>query len=209
VRTDQRMWREPTEHAAQQEPDHRYQRWTKHAAEGRPWDFYNFRHFCALSLLFIKRSSNPDRLSSSRRPTVWVSPRTLYRLIDRGRLLAYRFGRVTRPQRDDVDDYIASCRVAPARSATSIVPSAVARPTAQVPSASTVYRILVRHGLVNARLDAADGRTTSAGNGTPPESAGDGWPRGSPDLAEIRSCAAYRSVRANGRSRWMMSSWGT
>jgi len=42
-----------------------------------------------------------------------IVPRTLYRLIDRGELPAYRFGRVIRIQAIDVDAYIATCRVQP------------------------------------------------------------------------------------------------
>lgn len=42
-----------------------------------------------------------------------LTSRTLYRLIDRGQLPAYRFGRVIRLQRGDIEDYITSCRLAP------------------------------------------------------------------------------------------------
>jgi excisionase family DNA binding protein len=35
-----------------------------------------------------------------------LTPRTLYRLIDHGQLLAYRFGRVIRLRRREVEDYI-------------------------------------------------------------------------------------------------------
>ena len=42
-----------------------------------------------------------------------LTPQTLYRLIDLGQLPAYRFGRVIRLQGDEVEDYIATCRVPP------------------------------------------------------------------------------------------------
>lgn len=42
-----------------------------------------------------------------------VQSRTLYRFIDEGRLPAYRFGRVIRLLRADVDAFIRSCRIAP------------------------------------------------------------------------------------------------
>ncbi|HET8930902.1 MAG TPA: helix-turn-helix domain-containing protein [Acidimicrobiales bacterium] len=42
-----------------------------------------------------------------------VTPRTLYRFIDEDDLPAYRFGRVIRLKRSDVDAYIESCRIEP------------------------------------------------------------------------------------------------
>ena len=39
--------------------------------------------------------------------------RTLYRFIDEGDLVAYKFGRVIRLKEDDIDRYIDSCRIAP------------------------------------------------------------------------------------------------
>ena len=42
-----------------------------------------------------------------------ITPRTLYRFIDEGQLPAYRFGRVIRLQRDEVDDFIERCRIQP------------------------------------------------------------------------------------------------
>ena len=42
-----------------------------------------------------------------------ITPRTLYRFIDRGELPAYRFGRVIRLRLSDVDSYIERCRVEP------------------------------------------------------------------------------------------------
>ena len=42
-----------------------------------------------------------------------LTPRTLYRLIDHGQLPAYRFGRVIRLQRREVEDYITACKVVP------------------------------------------------------------------------------------------------
>lgn len=42
-----------------------------------------------------------------------ITPRTLYRLIDRGQIPAYALGRVYRVRRGDLDAYLASVRVAP------------------------------------------------------------------------------------------------
>ena len=56
-----------------------------------------------------------------------VQSRTLYRFIDEGRLPAYRFGRVIRLQRDDVDAFVQSCRIEPG---TLIDTSSIASTTA-------------------------------------------------------------------------------
>lgn len=42
-----------------------------------------------------------------------IATRTLYRLINDGQVPAYRFGRVIRLQRRDVEDYIERCRIEP------------------------------------------------------------------------------------------------
>ena len=42
-----------------------------------------------------------------------ITPRTLYRFIDEGQLPAFKFGRVIRLKKVDVDAYIESCRVEP------------------------------------------------------------------------------------------------
>ncbi|MGH9087839.1 MAG: helix-turn-helix domain-containing protein [Acidimicrobiales bacterium] len=42
-----------------------------------------------------------------------VTLRSLYRFIDGGELVAYKFGRVIRLKEDDVDRFIESCRIAP------------------------------------------------------------------------------------------------
>lgn len=42
-----------------------------------------------------------------------VTTRTLYRFVDEDDLPAYRFGRVIRLKKADVDAYIESCRIAP------------------------------------------------------------------------------------------------
>lgn len=42
-----------------------------------------------------------------------ITPRTLYRFIDEGRLPAYRFGRVIRLRADEVVKFIEDCRIAP------------------------------------------------------------------------------------------------
>jgi excisionase family DNA binding protein len=42
-----------------------------------------------------------------------ITARTLYRFIDQGDIPAYRFGRVIRLKADEVDAFIASCRIEP------------------------------------------------------------------------------------------------
>ena len=42
-----------------------------------------------------------------------ITPRTLYRFIDEGQIPAYKFGRVIRLKRDEVDSFIETCRVEP------------------------------------------------------------------------------------------------
>lgn len=42
-----------------------------------------------------------------------VTPRTLYRFIDDGKIPAYRFGRVIRLKESEIDDFIESSRIAP------------------------------------------------------------------------------------------------
>ncbi len=42
-----------------------------------------------------------------------ITPRTLYRFIDDGRLPAYRFGRVIRLKESEVADFIEECRITP------------------------------------------------------------------------------------------------
>ncbi len=42
-----------------------------------------------------------------------LTPRTLYRLIDDGQITAYKFGRVIRLQRRDVDAFIERSRIQP------------------------------------------------------------------------------------------------
>ena len=42
-----------------------------------------------------------------------VGLRTLYKFIDDGKLVAYRFGRVIRLKRTDVDAFIEACRIEP------------------------------------------------------------------------------------------------
>lgn len=45
--------------------------------------------------------------------TLGLRTRTLYRLIDEGQLPAYRFGRVIRLKRHEVDAFVESCRITP------------------------------------------------------------------------------------------------
>ena len=42
-----------------------------------------------------------------------ITPRTLYRFIDEGQLPAYRFGRVIRLKKAEVDGFIETCRIEP------------------------------------------------------------------------------------------------
>jgi len=42
-----------------------------------------------------------------------ITLRSLYRFIDAGELVAYKFGRVIRLKEDDIDRYIEECRIAP------------------------------------------------------------------------------------------------
>lgn len=42
-----------------------------------------------------------------------ITPRTLYRFIDQGELPAYRFGRVIRVKRADIDAFIDQSRIEP------------------------------------------------------------------------------------------------
>ncbi len=42
-----------------------------------------------------------------------VTLRSLYRFIDEGSLVAYKFGRVIRLKTDDVEQFIEACRIAP------------------------------------------------------------------------------------------------
>lgn len=42
-----------------------------------------------------------------------ITPRTLYRLIDNGKLPAYKFGRVIRLQESEVEAFIQSARIEP------------------------------------------------------------------------------------------------
>jgi excisionase family DNA binding protein len=42
-----------------------------------------------------------------------ITPRTLYRFIDEGQLPAYRFGRVIRLKKAEVDSFIDTCRIEP------------------------------------------------------------------------------------------------
>jgi excisionase family DNA binding protein len=42
-----------------------------------------------------------------------VTPRTVYRLIDEGQLPAYKFGRVIRLKREEVEAFIESSRIKP------------------------------------------------------------------------------------------------
>ena len=57
-----------------------------------------------------------------------ITSRTLYRFIDEGQLPAFKFGRVIRLKKVDVDAYIESCRVEPGSMA-HLYPDTVSKPT--------------------------------------------------------------------------------
>ncbi|MCB0972971.1 MAG: helix-turn-helix domain-containing protein [Actinobacteria bacterium] len=42
-----------------------------------------------------------------------ITPRTLYRFIDEGQLPAYKFGRVIRLRRSELDSFVQHCRIEP------------------------------------------------------------------------------------------------
>lgn len=52
-------------------------------------------------------------LASAAADRLGITSRTLYRFIDEGQLPAFKFGRVIRLKKADVDAYIESCRVEP------------------------------------------------------------------------------------------------
>jgi excisionase family DNA binding protein len=57
---------------------------------------------------------SPEWMSSGEAADILgLRTRTLYRLIDEGQLPAYRFGRVIRLKRHEVDAFVESCRITP------------------------------------------------------------------------------------------------
>ena len=42
-----------------------------------------------------------------------ITTRTLYRFLDEGALASYRFGRVIRIKKSDIDTFVTSCKVVP------------------------------------------------------------------------------------------------
>ena len=60
-----------------------------------------------------------NTVESARR--LGITPRTLYRFIDDGKIPAYRFGRVIRLKESEVADFIESCRIQPGTLDTSAV----------------------------------------------------------------------------------------
>jgi excisionase family DNA binding protein len=59
-------------------------------------------------------AQNPEWMSSGEAADILgLRTRTLYRLIDEGQLPAYRFGRVIRLKRHEVDAFVESCRITP------------------------------------------------------------------------------------------------
>lgn len=60
-----------------------------------------------------------NTVESARR--LGITPRTLYRFIDDGKIPAYRFGRVIRLKESEVAEFIESCRIQPGTLDTSSV----------------------------------------------------------------------------------------
>lgn len=59
-------------------------------------------------------TGNVDWLSTADAArSLGITPRTLYRFIDQGELPAYRFGRVIRVKKKDVDAFIEAARIEP------------------------------------------------------------------------------------------------
>lgn len=59
-------------------------------------------------------TGNVDWLSTAdAADALGITSRTLYRFINKGELAAYRFGRVIRVKREDIDAFIAASRIAP------------------------------------------------------------------------------------------------
>jgi len=59
-------------------------------------------------------AEDPRWLSTKEASTrLGVTLRSLYRFIDQGDLVAYKFGRVIRLKEDDVDRFIDECRITP------------------------------------------------------------------------------------------------
>lgn len=62
----------------------------------------------------LDRDSNPEWWSTKRAAAyLGITLRTLYRLIDEGRIDAYRFGRVYRLRQADVEAFVQRARVEP------------------------------------------------------------------------------------------------
>ena len=62
--------------------------------------------------------------------------RTLYRLIDEGQLPAYRFGRVIRLKRHEVDAFVDRCRITPG-SLEHLYPEGAERQNRELPTTSS------------------------------------------------------------------------
>jgi excisionase family DNA binding protein len=62
----------------------------------------------------VPKSTGPEWMSTvEAHELVGVTLRTLYRLIDEGHIPAYKFGRVIRLRRSDVEGYIEQARIKP------------------------------------------------------------------------------------------------
>jgi len=63
-----------------------------------------------------RRSTSPENLwlsVQSAADQLGLTTRTIYRFINEGKLAAYRFGRVYRIRREDLDSFVASSAVRP------------------------------------------------------------------------------------------------
>ncbi len=62
----------------------------------------------------MPKSTGEDWLSAPEAATaLGLTVRTVYALVDTGDLTAYKFRRVLRIKRDDLEDYVERCRVNP------------------------------------------------------------------------------------------------
>ncbi|MEI7887431.1 MAG: helix-turn-helix domain-containing protein [Actinomycetes bacterium] len=60
-----------------------------------------------------------------------ITPRTLYRFIDDGKVPAYRFGRVIRLKESEVAQFIEECRIAPGTLDISALDTVAQEPSAE------------------------------------------------------------------------------
>lgn len=69
------------------------------------WAFANIALVTTADITWLNTNETARRLG--------ITPRTLYRFIDDGKLPAYRFGRVIRLKESEVAEFIEDCRITP------------------------------------------------------------------------------------------------